>query len=342
MEQDELTPKPIFELGDAFLASRALMSAVDLGLFTVLDRSGPLTSREIESEFDFAHHRGVENFLDILVAHGLLDHDGDAYENTDLSDRYLVEGKDTYAGNYVRFSSARTYESARNMTEALRTGEPQNELGEGETLYEDGKVYENEENREHFQEAMRSVSAWPTRWLAENVEWEQFDTVCDLGAAKGTLVRRLAEATSDLNLVGFDLPEARPGFESYTAESPASDRISFHPGDFFEDPLPEADAYVFGHVLHDWDADEKRELVGKAYDHLPEDGALYVHEAMPDDDRRDNRFGLYVNMVTLLELRGGYCPPVSEYVDLLESVGFDSVEPRSIPGAETVVVGRKS
>lgn len=336
------TPEPIFELGNAFLASRALMCAVDLGLFGTLHDSGAMTRREIESEFDFAHHHGVRDFLDVLASHDLLDREGETYRNTDLSEEYLVEQKDSYVGDWIQISEKRMYESAKDMTKALRTGGPQNELGEGETLYKEGDVYETDESRDVFQEAMRSLSVWPTTWLAENVDWEEYDTVCDLGAAKGTLDRTLAEATTDLNVVGFDLPDARPGFESYTSESPASDRISFFPGDFFEDSLPDADAYVFGHILNDWDAEEKRDLVGKVYDHLPEGGALYVHETMLDDERQENQFGLYMNMVTLLELQNGYCSTVSEYVDLLESAGFDSVESHSIPGSETVVIGRKS
>src|SRR6056297_3180286 len=137
MARDAPRPEPIFELGNAFLASRVLMSAVDLGLFTALDRSGPLTRREIESEFGFAHHRGVRDFLDVLVAHDLLDRDGETYANTEIAERYLVEGRETYVGDYVQISDERMYRWAEDMTEAVRTGEPQNELGDGEGLYED-------------------------------------------------------------------------------------------------------------------------------------------------------------------------------------------------------------
>jgi hypothetical protein len=333
-------PEPIFELGNVFLASQALMVADELGLFPAVEQAGGMTREDIEAEFEFPHHHGVRDFLDVLVAHDLLVREGETYRLSDLSRAYLLPERDTYVGDYLTLSRYRMYESAAKLDAALETGEPQNELDDGESLYEDGELYASEENREGFQNAMRSLSAFPTKWIAEEVDWSQFDTVCDLGTAKGTMARRIAEA-SDRSVVGFDLPDAEPGFQSYTAESDAAERLSFHPGNFFEDSLPEADAYVYGHILNDWDTSEKEFLVEKAYEHLPSGGALFVHETMLDDERAENRFGLYMNMVTLVELQGGYCATVGEYEELLSDVGFERVERREIPGSETLVVGWK-
>ncbi len=333
-------PEKIFELGNAFVASQALMVADEIELFTAVDDADGLTRREIEEQFDFAHHHGVRDFLDLLVAHELLSRDGDTYRLTGLSEQYLLPDRDTYVGDYLLLSRHRMYESATDLRSALETGDPQNELTSGETLYEDGNVYATPEAREGFQDAMRSLSTFPTRWIAAEVNWSQFDRVCDLGTAKGTLARRIAES-SDCEVIGFDLPDAEPGFVSYTAESDAAERLEFHAGNFFEDALPSADAYAFGHILNDWSGSEKRELVQKTYDSLPADGALFVHETMLDDDRTENRFGLYMNMITLLELRGGYCATVESYETLLEDVGFSDVQRRDIPGAETLLVGYK-
>lgn len=340
MSVPDSPPEQIFELGNAFVASQAVAVAVEIDLFGELDRADGLTREGVESAFGFEHHRGVRDFLDVLVAHDLLSRESGVYRPTELAASYLVPERDAFVGDYLRLSRERMYDSAAHLREALETGDPQNELDDGETLYEDGELYETEARRDGFQDAMRSLSVWPTRWIAAEVDWSQFDTVCDLGTAKGTLARAVA-ASSDCSVIGMDLPPAEPGFESYTAESDAADRLSFRAGDFFEDPLPEADAYAFGHILNDWNAEEKRTLVERAYDALPTDGALFVHETMLDDDRSENRFGLYMNMVTLLELQGGYCGTVAEYETLLADVGFETVERREIPGSETLVVGWK-
>lgn len=331
-------PEQIFELANAFLASRALITAVEVGLFDEVAARDGMTRGEVQETFEFADHRGVRDFLDVLVSHDLLERDGNDYRLTPLSERYLTDGE-SYVGDYVQMSGERMYRSALGLSDALQTGEPQNELTDGETLYEDGELYASDRNREGFQEAMRSLSVYPTDWLADNVDWSAYDRVCELGAAKGVLSRKIAEATTDTRTVGFDLPDAEPGFREHTGASEASDRISFVGGDFFEDPLPEADAYTYGHILNDWDADEKEFLVRKAYEALPAGGSLFVHETMLDDDREGNRFGLYMNMVTMIELQGGYCATRGEYEALLDRVGFDEVETHTIPGAETVVVG---
>lgn len=339
MSQTERPPERILELGNAFLASRALFAADELGLFETL-RDGPLSRREIEAELDLTHHHGVRDFLDVLVAHDLLERTGDErYARTPLSATYLDPENDLYVGDYLTISRDRMYESASAFRRALRTGTPQNELDDGETLYHDGDLYADDESRAGFQDAMKSLSAHPVARITETVDWSQFDTVCDLGTAKGTMARAVAEA-SDCRVVGFDLPPAREGFESYTGGSPAADRLEFVAGDFFEDPLPEADAYVLGHILNDWDETEKRELVETVADALPADGAVLVHETMLDDDRSANRFGLYMNLVTMLELRGGYCATVGEYESLLSEAGFETVETRPIPGSETLLIGR--
>lgn len=333
-------PEQIFELTHAYLGSRALMTAVELGLFDEMAGRDGMTRAEIEETFELTSHRGVRDFLDLLVAYDMLDRDGETYRPTAVSRTYLTDGE-SYVGDYVQLNAERMYQSAFDFREALETGEPQNELDDGETLYQDGELYATDRARDGFQEAMRSLSVFPTEWLADNVDWERYDRVAELGAAKGVLSRKIAEATETTRTVGFDLPDAEPGFRDHTGASEASDRIEFVPGDFFEDPLPEADAYTYGHILNDWDTAEKRFLVEKAYDALPADGALVIHETMLDENRSDNRFGLSMNMVTMLELQGGYCATREEYVSLLDDVGFETVETPEIPGAESVLIAHK-
>jgi hypothetical protein len=82
--------------------------------------------------------------------------------------------------------------------------------------------------------------------------------------------------------------------------------LRFYPGDFFEDPLPTADVLVMGHILHDWDLQEKRLLLEKAYEALPEGGALIVYEALIDDERRENTFGLLMSLNMLIETPAGF------------------------------------
>ena len=101
---------------------------------------------------------------------------------------------------------------------------------------------------------------------------------------------QIALAHAHLTGGGYDLPVVRPVFEEYIASfgfsAPA---IEIHPGSFFTDPLPAADVLLMGHILHDWDLEQKRMLLHKAYDALPAGGAVIVFDAIIDDDRKRER-----------------------------------------------------
>ena len=43
-----------------------------------------------------------------------------------------------------------------------------------------------------------------------------------------------------------------------------------------------------GHILHDWNLEQKKTLIQKAYDALPENGVLLVFESIIDDERRED------------------------------------------------------
>ena len=131
-------------------------------------------------------------------------------------------------------------------------------------------------------------------------------SVIDIGCAEGAVPVQLALAHAHLTGGGFDLPAIEPIFDDYVARFGLSDRLRFTGGDFFADPLPEADVLVMGHILHDWNLDEKRLLLDKAYEALPDGGALIVYEAIIDDERRSNAFGLLMSLNMLIETPGGF------------------------------------
>jgi hypothetical protein len=75
---------------------------------------------------------------------------------------------------------------------------------------------------------------------------------------------------------------------------------------FFSDRLAQADMMVIGHILHDWDLAQKRLLLKRAHDSLPEGGTLIVYDAIIDDERRENAFGLLMSLNMPIETKGGF------------------------------------
>jgi hypothetical protein len=141
--------------------------------------------------------------------------------------------------------------------------------------------------------------------------------------------------------MGFDLPEVGPIFEEYIEENGVSSRVSFKGGSFFTDPVPNADVITMGHILHDWDLDQKRMLIGKAYDALPSGGALVVFEALIDDDRSNNAFGLLMSLNMLIETPGGFDYTGSDCMGWMKDAGFQKTRVEHLAGPDSMVVGIK-
>ena len=163
----------------------------------------------------------------------------------------------------------------------------------------------------------------------------------DIGCAEGAVPVQIALAHEHITGGGFDLPPIEPIFDAYVARFGLGDRLSFTAGDFFADPLPEADVLVMGHILHDWDLDEKRLLLQKAHDALPDGGALIVYEAIIDDERRSNAFGLLMSLNMLIETPGGFDYTAADCRAWMQETGFRESYVEHLVGPDSMVVGIK-
>src|SRR5262249_49273260 len=159
---------------------------------------------------------------------------------------------------------------------------------------------------EQFLSAMTGLSLGIAHAMAVKFPWAQYRSFVDIGVAQGGLPVVLAQTHKHLTGVGADLPVVRPIFEKYVASHGLQDRLKFAKLDFFNDPLPKADVVIMGHILHDWDLSTKKMLISKAYDALPVGGAFSVFEAIIDNERRSNTFGLLMSLNMLIETRGGF------------------------------------
>jgi hypothetical protein len=152
---------------------------------------------------------------------------------------------------------------------------------------------------------------------------------------------QVALAHEHLTGGGFDLPELEPIFDEFVANAGLGERLRFFSGDFFADQLPQADVLIMGHILHDWDRDEKRTLLEKAHAALPDGGALIVYEAIIDDERRANAFGLLMSLNTLIETPGGFDYTGADCQRWMHDVGFAETYVQHLVGPDSMVVAIK-
>jgi O-methyltransferase domain/Dimerisation domain len=335
---EQATPERIMQLGLGFWGSKTLLSAVEIGLFTELAK-GPL-SFEMLAERLMLHPRSARDFLDALVALGMLERDGDRYSSTSETDLFLDRAKPSYVGGLLEMANARLYPFWGSLTEALRTGQPQNEAkGGGEAFF--AAIYADPGRLEGFLKAMTGISLGSAIAIANKFPWDRYETFVDVGAAQGGLPVQVALTHDHLSGGGFDLPPVGPIFEEYVDSHGLGERLRFYPGDFFEDPLPAADVLVMGHILHDWDLQEKRLLLEKAYEALPEGGALIVYEALIDDERRENAFGLLMSLNMLIETPAGFDYTGADCRSWMGDAGFRETYVEHLVGPDSMVVGIK-
>lgn len=335
---DEPRADHIMQVGLGFWASKTLLSAIELQLFTELAKQ-PQTLADLSARLAL-HPRSARDFLDALVALKFLERRDGTYYNTPETDLFLDRRKPSYVGGMLEMANHRLYPFWGNLTAALRTGQPQNEASRGETdLFT--ALYADPERLRDFLKAMTGLSHPSNLAIARKFPWKQYATVADVGTAQGDLVTQVLLANPNLSGIGFDLPEVAPIFEDYVAANGLSGRLRFLPGSFFDSPIPSADVIMMGHILHDWDLDTKKMLLRKAFEALPSGGALIVYESIIDDDRSHNAFGLLMSLNMLIETRGGFDYSGADCTGWMREAGFHSTRVEHLLGPESMVVGIK-
>lgn len=286
------------------------------------------------------HPRSARDFLDTLVALGFLQRTSGKYANSPDAELFLDKHKPSYIGGVLEMASRRLFGFWNHLTTALRTGEPQNEAKGGrESPFV--ALYADPMRLKHFLAAMTGISRGANLAIAQKVPWRNYRTFADVGTAQGDLAVQIALANSHLTGTGFDLPEVGPVFEGYVKQNGLDGRLRFKGGDFFKDPLPKVDVITMGHILHDWNLEEKKRLVSKAYEAIAPGGALVVYDAIIDDDRSQNAFGLMMSLNMLVETPGGFDYTGADCIGWMKEAGFREARVERLAGPDSMVVGIK-
>ena len=266
------SPDYILDIAFAFRKSKALLTAVELGVFEIL-ADGPQDADVLTGRMGL-QGRGARDFLDTLVALKLLGRDGGGrYRNSPACSVYLDPRQPAYIGGLLEYLNARMYRTWSHLTTALREGKAQcgpAAAGGFQDFYVDDVAFKA------FLAGMTGGGRMAARSLAERFPWSEYGTLMDIGTAQGCVPTEIALRHRHLVGGGFDLPGLRSAFENYVRGHGLSSRLAFLPGDFFTDPLPEADVLIMGRVLHDWDVPASKLLLEKAHAALRPGGALIV------------------------------------------------------------------
>lgn len=335
-------PFSIMRTAFGFWESKVLLTAVEMELFSVLG-PGSMTAGEIERKLSL-HPRGTYDFLDALVSMGFLEREGDSpgghYKNTDTTLHFLDKNSPSYVGGILEMLNARLFKYWDSLPEALRTGKPQNEIKHSQKpLFEE--LYNDIPRLEQFMGAMSGLSRQNFVALAQKFDFSKYRTLCDVGGAAGVLSIAVAEKHKNLACTSFDLPAVEPIAKRSIERAGLSDRVKTASGDFFKDPLPEADVITMGMILHDWNLENKKHLIRSAYEALPPKGAFIAVENLIDDARRENTFGLLMSLNMLIETGDGFDFTGADFREWCGEAGFRDFEVLHLMGPCSAAIAYK-
>ncbi len=333
---------PILQTAFAFWNSKVLLTAVELGLFTRLGQrhaSGAQLGQELG-----LHPRAISDFFDALVAMGFLGREGAGaaakYHNTEAGALYLDERSPRYVGGILVMLNARLFRYWNDLPEALRTGKPQNETkAGGKSIFQE--LYAEPAKLEQFMGAMTGLSRINFEAFAEKFDFEPYRTLCDVGGATGLLCIEVARRHPHLQCTSFDLPPVEPIAKKSIAAAGLQSRVRTATGDFFEGPLPRADVITMGMILHDWNLEKKKLLIRAAYEALPPGGAFVAIEALIDDARRENAFGLLMSLNMLIEFGDAFDYSGADFRGWCSEAGFKRFDVLRLAGPSSAAIAYK-
>lgn len=332
-------PQKILEMGMAFWSSRAILIAVEFGVFTEL-ADGPLSAQALMDKLGW-HPRAAVPILEALVALGLLRRDrAGRYSNSRRGALFLDRAKPSYIGGLMELSSKRLFTLWSGLGDLLESGNPQapEESDDNEffsSLYSDPAALKN------FLVGMTGISTGEATLIAARFPWKGFRTFVDVGAAQGALPVRVALTHPHLRGASYDLAAVGPIFEEYVASFALGDRLRFIPGDMHDGPLPSGDVICFGHLLHGFGETKRRELIANAFAAVPPGGALLIYDAMIDPGGRHNYMSLLSSLNIMLETRDGFEATITQCTNWLRNAGFVRVTAQHLIGPTSMVFGYK-
>ena len=272
-----------------------MFAAIELGIF---DEKRPTECKELR------------RLLEACASLGLLEKRGDDFINTPDADKYLrSDSPDTLTG-YIRYSNQVLYPMWGHLEDAVREGTHRWK----QTYNLDGPLFSHffrtDDAMREFLMGMHGFGQLSSPAIVSAFDLSRFHHFVDLGGATGHLAEAARRRYPDMRTTVVDLPRVAAMVPAVQA------------GDFFTDPLPPADLYACGRILHDWSNDKIDRLLQKIHEALPPGGGFLIAEKLLENT------AAHMQDLNMLVVTEGRERTADEYAALVKRAGFSMVESR--------------
>lgn len=324
-----LSPENILEMANAFQRSRVLLTAVELGLFTVLGERR-LSSAEIATACK-TDARATDRLCNALCALGLLVKSGATYGNTLAAAQFLARDSADYLAGLDH--TANMFRSWGTLTQAVRKGTQVLDSG----LQEREQPWFNAFIRAMHHRAKHSAAA-----LVALLDLSGVKRVLDVGGGSGAYAIAFAQAKPDIAAVILDLPQVVPLAQTYVEEAGLGSRVRARVCDYLTDDFGRGyDLVFFSAIVHINAPDKNQQLINKAYAALNPKGKIVVQDFVMDEDRTTPARGALFALNMLVQTTDGDTYTTSEVSGWFAAAGAKNIR-RIDSGPDTaMIVGEK-
>jgi acetylserotonin N-methyltransferase len=325
MMSTPIDPAPVLNALEGFRRSKAMFAALELGVFERLSRA-PAGADELARELRL-HPDATERLLDACVGLALLEKKDGVYANLPSAATYLVRSSPQALVGYLDYSNRVGYKLWGDLETAIRKGTHLWETTFGLKGDIFAHFFKTDESKRDFLLGMHGMGMLSSPLVVRAFDLGRFRHLVDLGGATGHLALEAARRYPKLRATVFDLPPVVATAREFLARLPDGSKVELAAGDFFADPLPEADLYALGRILHDWSPEKVRALLRKIHDRLPPGGALLIAERLLSADKT-GPLGGQLQSLNMLVCTEGKERNAAEYGALLREAGFGDVQAR--------------
>jgi SAM-dependent methyltransferase len=332
------SPEQVMAMLQGFMGSAALKAGLDLEVFTHITK-GNDTAEKLAAAKGVTP-RAIRILCDALTAFGVLQKSDGHYSVPPVAQMLLVKGSPAYLGAMSRITASKMiWDEASRLTDIVKAG---HSLAPAHAETPDNPFWQE------FSRGSRQMATMAGPGVAE-VAAAMFPNgapkrILDIAAGSGiygfSALKRFPQAT----LVSVDWPTVLKLAEPTAKQMGLSDRVEFRPGDIFSDDLGAGyDLVLAVNIYHHFNIDKCIALSRRLYDATAPGGVLVVVDAVPDEKREEDRFGLTFALTMLIWTHEGDTYTLSQYQRMLRAAGYHDIELRSLPGPtpQQAVIARK-
>jgi len=325
-----ILPDDLNEMIRGFMSSRAVLTALELDVFTAV---GAGACAETVAQKIHCDPRATEMLLNVLVSLKLVDKKDGMFFRTPVSARFFSEGARDNARPAL-MHTANLWHRWSTLTECVQAGTAV------ERGVERGKNGRDKNSVTAFIAAMDRNAMERAATVVNAVGVAEIRRMLDLGGGSGAYSIALARALPELHSEILDQSDVVALAQKFIRDAGLADRITTRIGDMRQDPLGENyDLILLSAICHMFSPDENRKLLRRVYHALAPKGRVVVQDFILEPSKTAPRFAALFSLNMLVGTQSGSSYSEPEFASWLQAAGFSDVRRLRVPGPAGLMVG---